>query len=410
MNRLHMLIGLESADDEVKEMEDSVEQHMTEVEVSDSEVAAAVETGQKLMDDEAALEKCHDIAVEGAANGGLTGQTLAVVTHTTSMLFSRWGINAQTVACESEGEDLSQTNVACESIKDALYSVWERFVDWYKWLREKVKDTTLKLVNAGKSLKKQAVKIEERLDAGLGSIKSGKDKIKGKWLTSGSYDGAFSYDQLISVANDASADGKTMSAALASIVADSVKIIKTNDDQVDGGGESKVDKAIKDLGVKSKKKLKGIVPKSAKNVTAKALPSNAYLVEWTDANDKVETRFVATGEESSTKDIAPASEDQIGDMAEAIDKIGTALEAQLKNFASLDREEGSLEKVLKDKLKELKTAKTEERTAIRDAKNEAQRNLRKATAVRSSFEFTLRHAGGALYGYAAASLSAYEKA
>lgn len=410
MNRLQMLIGIESADDTIREeLDDSVDQRMTEVAVADVEVATAIETGQQLMDDTAALEQVEVVANEGAATGGLKGQTLAVVMHTTTMLGSRWGVTPTVVACESANADLSQTQIACEGIKDALYSVWERFLEWYRWLREKVKDAVLKLVNAGKSLRKQAVKIEERLDKGLGALKDNKSKIKGKFLTSGSYDGKFNLTQCLAVAENAKSDGKTLAAALAAITADSVKIIKDNDDKLDGGGEGKVDKAIKDLGVKSKKKLKGVIPKKATDINAKALPSNAYLVTWKDEQGSEETRFVTTGEDSDTKDIAPADESQIADMATAIDQIGEALELQLKNFASLDREETSLEKVLKDKLKELKSAKTEERAAIRDAKNEAQRNLRKSTAVRSAFEFTLRHAGAAIYGYAATSLSAYEK-
>lgn len=411
MNRLNMLIGLESAEDDVRtEVEDSIEKNLTEAETSDIEVAAAVETGEALMQDQVAMEEILEIATEGAANGGLPGQTIVMVTHSASALAGRWGVAVQQVGNESDGDSLSDTNVACEGIKDAMYSVWERFVEWYRFLREKIKDNVLKLVNAGKSLKKQAVKIEERLDRGLGALKSGKSKIKGNWLTTGSYDGSFNLSQLLSVAASAKSDGKTLGEALAAITADSVKIVKDNDKNADGGGDSKVEKAVKDLGIKSKKKLKGVIPKKATDITAKALPSNAYLVKWKDEHGNSETRFIPTGEDSDTKDIAPADESAIADMATAIDQIGTELEIQLKNFAALDREETSLEKVLKDKLKELKSAKTEERAAIRDAKNEAQRNLRKSTAVRSAFEFTLRNSGAALYGYASASLSAYEKA
>ncbi len=411
MNIFKLRIGIEAASDIDKdELEDEIESTMAAVEVADKEVQSAIDTGEQLAEDTNSLEDIEEYANEAHANGGLTGQALAVLNKSSGDLCNRWGVKVAFVATESAGADLDSTKMACEAIKDAMYSVWERFISWYAWLRTKVKETVIKLTNAGKTLRKKAAKIETRLGEGLGELKADKKTISGSWLTDGSYDGTFNAAQCLAVSTSATAEGKTLAVAVAAMTNDATSIISSNDANKEGGGESKVDAAIKSLGVKSKAKLKGAVPKRAILGTCKALPANAYLISWTmAAGGPEETRFLPTGESSTTKDIAPASAAEIGTYATAIDTIGEALEATLKNFGPLEKAENDLAKEMATTLKDLKSAKVEDRPALRDAKNAAQRNLRKTTAARSAYEFTLRRAGTALYGYAVASLAAYSK-
>ena len=410
MAKRQWAVGLENMDDdqnvnmaEVEKPEEAVESHLIEVEGLDQQVADLVDDGEELSGDTEQLEEYAEAVEKGAEDGGMDETAARVVDIGVESIAGKWGIKRTKIGAENFSGSMKaqSTKVALESISDTIKTMWEKFVAWIGEIIGKVKDFWLKYQNAGKSMKKRAEKLYQRIDKGLGN----KDKtdISGGWTTNLVVDGKIDPDFVISAAASA---GKSVSDAgrKLGVYIDSAGAVVTS-----GKGEGgSFDAHTNEFGKKAAKNMKGVLPGDVQEVKAVAIPGGVYLVSY--SKDGIDyAKLVTTGENTGEKKIATPDEGKMKSAIKAIEQYGDALESSLKDFRTANEGLKKLETAAKTASTKFGEAKSEEKDGARHSLNVANAAVATYTNTQRAATAFLKNGGQGLIGYVTAGIGAYKK-
>ena len=418
MAKRQWAVGLENMDDdqnvnmaEVEKPEEAVESHLIEVEGLDQQVADLVDDGEELSGDTEQLEEYAEAVEKGAEDGGMDETAARVVDIGVESIAGKWGIKRTKIGAENFSGSMKaqSTKVALESIGETIKEMWKKFVAWIGEIIAKVKDFWLKYHNAGKSMKKRAEKLYQRLDKGLGQ--KDKNEISGGWSTALLIDGKIDPDFVISCGAKAGTAVSELAKATEIMLDGAGKVAGAVDNSkpivVDPKGVAAV--AHVELGKKTSKALGGAIPSGVESLNVKAIPGGAYLASYT--KDGVPfTKFVTVGENTGEKKIATPEEAKMKSAIKAIEQYGDALETSLKDFRKANEQLSKLKSDAEAASKKFDEAKAEGKDGARQALKVANAAVSSYTANQRAATSFLKNGGQGLIGYVTAGIGAYKKA
>ena len=414
MAKRQWAVGLENMDDdqnvnmaEVEKPEEAVESHLIEVEGLDQQVSDLVDDGEELSSDTEQLEEYAEAVEKGAEDGGMDETAARVVDIGVESIAGKWGIKRTKIGAENFSGSMKaqSTKVALESIGETIKTMWKKFVAWIGEIIGKVKDFWLKYVNAGKSMKKRAEKLLQRLDNGLGQ--KDKTEISGGWITNLIVDGTVDPDYVI--ASGAKAASGVMEAAreLAVYVDQAGKVVGAG--SATEGKFGSTQNLMVPFGKKTTKKLGSLVPTGAGEINAAAIPGGAYLVGY-EREGVTYVKFASVGENNGEKKIATPDEGKMKSAIKAIEQYGDALETSLKEFRKANDSLAKLKSAADEASKKFDEAKADEKDGARNALKIANAAVSNYTATQRASTAFLKNGGQGLIGYVTAGIGAYKKA
>lgn len=418
MAKRQWAVGLENMEDdqsvdmaEVEKPEEAVESHLIEVEGLDQQVSDLVDDGEELSGDTEQLEEYAEAVEKGAEDGGMDETAARVVDIGVESIAGKWGIKRTKIGAENFSGSMKaqSTKVALESIGETIKEMWKKFVAWIGEIIGKVKDFWLKYVNAGKSMKKRAEKLLQRIEKGLGQ--KDKTEISGGWASSLLVDQKIDPDFVISAAASAGKSVADLGRAVGVALDETGKAVASGTDDrkalVNKGGFYKQDDAT--LGKKTAKALGGALPNGATDIKTSAIPGGAYLVTYT--KDEIGyTKFVTVGENSGDKKVATPDEGKMKSAIKAIEQYGDALETSLKEFRKANEGLADLKSKADAAATKFDEAKADGKDAARTALKMANAAVSTYTATQRAATTFLKSGGQGLIGYVTAGIGAYKKA
>lgn len=385
---------------------ESLESDLVEVTGLDKDVESLVADGEELEHDQAKVEELAANAEASLEEDGMD-ETAARATEIAAEGFcDKWGIQRKKVGLESFGTSDGRrqaTQIAVESLKDAAAGMWETFVKWLKEMVAKAREQLLKLTNAGKKMKGRAEKLEARLDKGLGV--QDKKEVEGSFTKQLAVDEKVDYAECLSFANSSASSVDSIGKSVMTGIDQTGKLLRAG--EVEGAGGSKMELITGSFGKKTSKKLG--VPQGAEGVEVKALPGNCYLIGYTANGTKVTKFEVATDKVKDGK-LPVLSADQCKAGAKALFTIGEVLETKLKAFRETNEKMDKLADAAKEAASKNKEATSENRESTKAALAQARADINSAKAAERAVTTSLKNAGAGIYGYVAASISAYKAA
>ena len=412
MAKRQWAVGLENIDDdqnldmaEVEKPEEAVESHLIEVEGLDQQVADLVDDGEELTGDTEQLEEYAEAVEKGAEDGGMDETAARLVDIGVESIAGKWGIKRTKIGAENFSGSMKaqSTKVALESIGTTIKDMWKKFVAWLGEIIGKVKDFWLKYHNAGKSMKKRAEKLYQRIDKGLGQ--KDKNEISGGWLKSLVVNGVPNPSFVIDAAANAGKSVTEMGRAIAVIVDDAGKVTGASGNITSNGAEQV---AKLPMGEKTTKKLGELLPSGAEKVQAIAIPGGAYLVTF-ERKGISQVSYKSVGESVGDKKIATPDESVMLKAVKAIEAYGDALETSLKEFRKANEGLKKLETAAKEASNKFDEAKAEGKADARQALNVANAAVSSYTACQQAATSFLKNGGQGLIGYVTAGIGAYKK-
>ena len=398
-------LGLEDIDGQqvdVSELEspvEGVEAKLIEVQGLDADIDAMAADGEELARDTDSLEATADVVADAAEDGGMDETAARVVDVAVEHFCERWDIKRTKVATENFGSNRMQaTKVALESIGDAVKDAWNTFVTWLTEILNKLKDWWLKYFNAGKAMKTRAEKLEDRLDS-VGA--QDKKEIGGGWVKDLYIDNILNPAGVIEHGNSAAKDIPVAIRALNTRLEDGKARLVSNT----GKGDEVIE-----FGKKSQKKLDGMIPSGATDLSIQAVPGNGYLIQFTK-DGIAESRFqVFPVKDGAEKKVATPDVGVMKKACQSVYKIGDALEERLKDFRSVNDKMSELKDAVKKAAEAKENAKGDERSSKKLALRQARAAVQSALAARTCVTSSLKSAGAGLIGYVQAGISAHKKA
>ena len=418
MAKRQWAVGLENMDDdqnvnmaEVEKPEEAVESHLIEVEGLDQQVSDLVDDGEELSGDTEQLEEYAEAVEKGAEDGGMDETAARVVDIGVESIAGKWGIKRTKIGAENFSGSMKaqSTKVALESIGETIKDMWKKFVAWIGEIIAKVKDFWLKYHNAGKSMKKRAEKLYQRLEKGLGQ--KDKSEISGGWTSALLVDGKIDPDFVIGAAASSGSNVVALAKATEIALNETGKLVASASPEVkNDSGENVIRAAASvDLGKKTAKQLGGAIPTGVEHLSVKAIPGGAYLAVYT--KDGVGfTKFVTVGENSGEKKVATPEEAKMKSAIKAIEQYGESLETSLKEFRKANEGLAKVKSDAESASKKFDEAKAEGKDAARHALKAANAAVASYTANQRAATSFLKNGGQGLIGYVTAGIGAYKKA
>lgn len=166
--------------------EDSVETQLIEVDNETRDADVLDIDADQLDADTAQLERHADNVAASLEDGGMDETAARATEIAVEDITGRWNLVTRRLGTENFASGtgrIQATRLGLESIIDSIKSAWERFLDWMRERFQAMKDVWRKYVNAGKSFKKRAQKLRERVNKLSGSPDSD-DKVPMKkiWM------------------------------------------------------------------------------------------------------------------------------------------------------------------------------------------------------------------------------------
>ena len=415
MAKRQWALGLENLDDsqavdlaEVEKPEEAVETHLIEVEGLDQSVSELVDDGEELASDTEQLEEYADAVEKGAEEGGMDETAARVVDVAVESIAVKWGIKRTKIGAENFSGSMKaqSTKVALESIGETIKTMWKKFVAWIGEIIAKVKDFWLKYHNAGKSMKKRAEKLYQRIDKGLGQ--KDKSEISGGWTSNLLVDGKIDVDYVISSGASAGKDVQSIAQATDINLDKSGKVIRGMANApvvLDASGAAQ----FVELGKKTSKNLGDALPNGAVSVKVGAIPGGAYIVAY-NKDDVGYVKLVTVGENSGDKKTPTPDESKMKAAIKAIEQYGDALETSLKDFRKANEKLKTLQDAAKDAADKLEEVKAEGKDGARKSLAVANAAVSSYTAAQRAATTFLKNGGQGLIGYVTAGIGAYKKA
>lgn len=152
--------------------EDSVETQLIEVDNETRDADVLDIDADQLDSDTAQLERHADNVAASLEDGGMDETAARATEIAVEDITNRWNLTTRRLGTENFASGtgrLQATRLGLESIMDSISSAWERFLDWMRERFQAMKDVWRKYVNAGKSFKKRAQKLRERVNKLSGS-------------------------------------------------------------------------------------------------------------------------------------------------------------------------------------------------------------------------------------------------
>lgn len=180
MARVGSRIGNEDYDNQVVDVEgeimerpeDSVETQLIEVDNETRDADVLDIDADQLDADTAQLERHADNVAASLEDGGMDETAARATEIAVEDISGRWNLTTRRLGTENFASGtgrVSATRLGLESIIDTIKGAWERFLEWMRERFQSMKDVWRKYVNAGKSFKKRAQKLRERVNKLNGS-------------------------------------------------------------------------------------------------------------------------------------------------------------------------------------------------------------------------------------------------
>lgn len=395
-------------------VEENLDQQLADLASEDQGLDALAQDGEVLSDDIARTESAVDTATEAVEQGEeVSEEAVDKAEVAQESVRRRWGIMNERVATESFRRSRGLAKAAQESWRDTLKQLYQRFVEFLKTVKNKIKDLRLKYFNVGKTAQKRAKAYNERIRK-LGKKKS--DNISGSFITKLSLNGAFNVDESVSIAQAVTAGGKTKG------VMDKVKALAEAavTAMVKDGDEFKfqVAGAAVDLFGSASTKLRALPQFEDAGDAGKvyALPGNAYIQAATKKlstkdgeKDYFAVGFTSTGDSTTDKQIDTPAITALSKAANAMEKLGKDYEKLLQDFrtyeSELDKLETQAEKIAAQFDKSTEDA---ERAGLSNARTIADQAVRNYQNVFRAANYVARGVIDGLNGYVGAGIGAYE--
>ena len=396
-------------------VEENLDQQLADLASEDQGLDALAQDGEVLSDDIARTESAVDTATEAVEQGEeVSEEAVEKAEVAQESVRRRWGIVNERVATESFRRSRGLAKAAQESWRDTLKQLYQRFVEFLKTVKNKIKDLRLKYFNVGKTAQKRAKAYNERIRK-LGKKKS--DNISGSFITKLSLNGAFNVDESISIAQSVTGGGKSKG------VMDKVKALAdaATTAMVKAGEEFKFQGAngagVELFGTASTK-LRALpqFEDSADAGKVMALPGNAYIQA---ATKKLSTKdgekdyfaigFTSTGDAADDKQVDTPATAALSKAATALERIGKDYEKLLQDFRGYESELDKLEKEAEKIAAQFdKSTEDEERAGLSNARTIADAAVRNYQNVFRAANYVARGVIDGLNGYVGAGIGAYE--
>lgn len=395
-------------------VEENLDQQLADLASEDQGLDALAQDGEVLSDDIARTETAVDTATEAVEQGEeVSEEAVEKAEVAQESVRRRWGIVNERVATESFRRSRGLAKAAQESWRDTLKQLYQRFVEFLKTVKNKIKDLRLKYFNVGKTAQKRAKAYNERIRK-LGKKKS--DNISGSFITKLSINGAFNADESISIAQAVTGGGKSkavMDKVKALADAAATMMVKDGEEyKFQAGG------AAVELFGSASTKLRALpqFEDAADAGKVYALPGNAYIQAATKKlntkdgeKDYFAVGFTSTGDAADDKQIDTPAIPALSKAATALERIGKDYEKLLQDFRGYETELDKLEKEAeKIAAKFDKSTEDEERAGLSNARTIADAAVRNYQNVFRAANYVARGVIDGLNGYVGAGIGAYE--
>lgn len=395
-------------------VEENLDQQLADLASEDQGLDALAQDGEVLADDIARTEDAVDSASEAVEQGEEISEEAAGKAEVAQeSIRRRWGVDTQRVAAESFRRSRGLAKAVQESWRETLKQLYQRFVEFLKTVKNKIKDLRLKYFNVGKTAQKRAKAYQERIRK-LGKKKS--DNISGSFITKLSVNGAFNVDESISIAQSVAGGGKSKG------VMDKVKALAdaAATAMVKDGEEFKFQAAgaSVDLFGTASTKLRALPQFEDATDAGKvmALPGNAYIQA---ATKKLNTKdgekdyfaigFTSTGDSSTEKQIDTPAVALLSKAATALERLGKDYEKLLQDFRGYETDLDKLEKEAEKIAAQFdKSTEDAERAGLSNARTIADQAVRNHQNVFRAANYVARGVIDGLNGYIGAGIGAYE--
>ena len=413
-------VGLENASEQLdlSELEnpvEGVEAKLVEANAADSEIEELSTDGESLGRDTENLENIEDTVSDAAGDDGegeMSESAARVVDVAVEHFAQRWGISRRNYRVGNESakpSDSVKAKVALESIMDAVKDAWHTFVQWLTELLAKLKDWWLKYVNAGKSIRDRANKLEDRLDS-VGA--RDKDKIKGAWIKDLCIDQMYDPAAIIHSADDADDAIKSCIRFVGANVNAAGELVRKSIRKDGNLTFVAKDSEVANFGKKSTKAMTKMVPSGAQKVSVRATAGNAYIISYFH-NDVTETRYYQAATEGVSdripKEVPTPTVDEMKKACKAAATVGDVLEKRLKDFRAVNEDISKLKDAAKVAADEFKDAKSDEKAGKKLAMRVARAAVNSALVMNRAIVYAMKSSGTGLLGYVSSGIAAYKK-
>lgn len=326
----------------------------------------------------------------------------------------RWGMNhRQTLARESYGSGNRRMAVR-ESLWEDIKAFFQRIWEWLKAQGKKLKDRWINFHNQGKSIQKRSKKFDALIRQ-LGSIKSGKDEIKGSFIKQLCVGGEFKGDDV------AGMNGMLTKLGTFPAVVDG--LLKE--------GQEEVDEMVKahpsTVATESKKNKKGPGPKAPneKTVVQEVVEEQARevangiteclgnrAIKAEGVGDDWNITFIDSERDVPTEVKTPniATMNSVNTF---YNKFGIELEKRAKNYEKINGDRERFTKGIEQLLAKVDKIDAKGDTAYIEEIREVRRNVQQISSTVGVFESAqaniITSTASGVNGYLSAAIAAYDK-